>query len=155
MLTEDMRPTERRHMVDEVIGLQRIKDVEKECREESNSQKKMIETLEKDLFTPIPPQKPENYVSSDVLQEQLKKQIQIKTMRDSLTEVEEPSEPESLDFGEEVLAKQEKYLAAKAVVSSLEDKIQNLPELNHEYSKEELNDFLDDILLGKPPIGFS
>lgn len=60
----NMRPTERKAMVDRTIGLDILDDVIKHCGEEALSAKKIAEALSKNLVEPVCPPQPEDYNSS-------------------------------------------------------------------------------------------
>jgi len=68
----NMRPTERKAMVDRTIGLDILDDVIKHCGEEALSAKKVAEALSKNLVEPVAPVQPEEYVWSTDLAEPLR-----------------------------------------------------------------------------------
>ncbi|RWM27896.1 MAG: hypothetical protein EOR77_30725 [Mesorhizobium sp.] len=59
-----MQPTERKAMVDSVIGLSAIDDLAKWCGQEANSLASLIEGMEGGLVKPTKPEQPEGYVES-------------------------------------------------------------------------------------------
>lgn len=62
-----MRPTERRQMVDSVIGLGIIDDLTKWAGDEALSLKREASTLAENLVKPVEPSKPAGYCSADAL----------------------------------------------------------------------------------------
>lgn len=92
-LTKRMRPGERRKMVEEVIGLTTIEEEEKNCRSESNSIKRIIEAQSSRLVEPEPPEKPQNYESSEILEALYRQQIMVEAERAQLLSMKEPEAP--------------------------------------------------------------
>lgn len=93
-LTKRMRPTERRKMVEEVIGLTAIEEEEKTCRSESNAIKRLIENQESKLVEPEPPEKPDRYESSSDLDALYKSQLKVEAERAQLLSIVEPMAPQ-------------------------------------------------------------
>ena len=93
-LTKRMRPTERRKMVEEVIGLNAIEEEEKTCRSESNTLKRLIESQETKLVKPEPPEKSENYESSTVLESLYRRQLMVEAERTQLLSLAKPTPPQ-------------------------------------------------------------
>lgn len=62
-----MKPTERKLMVDRLIGADRIDGVVEDCTKEALLLKREIEVLERDLMEPIAPMEPDDYTTSTVL----------------------------------------------------------------------------------------
>ena len=67
----DMRPTERRKMVDQTIGLNVLDELLTWVGEQSLVNKRLVDTLEPTLEKPDKPEKPENYRSLDKLRKDL------------------------------------------------------------------------------------
>lgn len=63
----NMRPTERKAMVDRTIGLDILDEVISHCGAEALSSKKLAEALEKTLVAPVEPVEPEGYNASSDL----------------------------------------------------------------------------------------
>jgi DNA repair exonuclease SbcCD ATPase subunit len=63
----DMKPTERKKMVDQTIGLNTLDIVIKQMRELSSENSKAAETTKAVLVEPIEPTQPEDYKQSDIL----------------------------------------------------------------------------------------
>lgn len=93
-LTKRMQPSERRRMVEEVIGLNNIEEEEKECRTEGNTRQRVAEkTLEK-LVIPEPPHEPERYEPSSVLESLYHNQLRIEAERSQLLRMRKPVKPQ-------------------------------------------------------------
>lgn len=99
-LTARMRPTERRRMVDEVIGLNTLEAVEKLCKTEANSNSRLRDDLAKRLVKPDEPEKPLGYTPSLELDQLYKKAIGIEAQRVQLLRVAKPMLPEEPVRGE-------------------------------------------------------
>lgn len=67
----NMRPTERKSMVDRTIGLDVLDEVIAHCGAEALAAKKLADALSRNLVEPVAPVKPENYSSSIDLQAEL------------------------------------------------------------------------------------
>lgn len=61
----DMRPEQRKQMVDQTIGLTLLDDIIKWVGSEANAAKRSAETLEASLVEPQEPERPADYVGSD------------------------------------------------------------------------------------------
>lgn len=68
----NMRPTERKAMVDRTIGLDVLDDVIAHCGAEALAAKKLADALSKNLVEPVEPEMPEDYVFSTDLAEPLR-----------------------------------------------------------------------------------
>jgi len=104
-LTARMQPTERRKMVDSVIGLNTLEAVEKLCREKSNSDKRLRDELEKRIPKLEEPEQPEGYEPSETLDKVYKYQLGIQAQRTQLSSVRKPvlpAEPTRGEFTDDV-----------------------------------------------------
>ncbi len=63
----DMKPTERKNAIDQVIGLNIVTKLIKELKDEKNELKNFVKGFETALTEPIEPEKPEGYVDSKEL----------------------------------------------------------------------------------------
>src|SRR5690606_16898123 len=68
-----LRPAARKKLIDDIIGLGAQEQVEKDCRSEATSHRRVAEALEDQLVRPIEPVKPEGYRPSKELQAELDK----------------------------------------------------------------------------------
>jgi len=67
-----MKPSERKRMIDEVVNITSYEVVEKACREETKTLKREAEALTKVLRAPDEPEKPEGYEDCATLEARLK-----------------------------------------------------------------------------------
>lgn len=63
----EMTPAQRKAMVDQTIGLNAVDEVISQVGEKANAAKRAAEALEPEVVEPTEPEKPEGYLSSDVL----------------------------------------------------------------------------------------
>lgn len=129
-LTKRMRPGERRKMVEEVIGLNSIEEEERTCRAEGNAIKRMVEADESKLVPPKPPEKPERYESSSILEELYHAQVKIEAEREQLltmTEPVPPQEPAKPEFNEDVIKYEEQRKKIEAERATIERTLRNIP----------------------------
>jgi len=104
-LTRRMRPADRRRMVEEVIGLNAIEEEEKAYRAKGNEIKRSAQTIEKRLVRPEPPELPDAYETSSVLEELYRNQLEVEAERKQLLRMQEPEqplEPAKPEFGDDV-----------------------------------------------------
>jgi DNA repair protein SbcC/Rad50 len=129
-LTKRMRPAERRKMVEEVIGLNSIEEEEKLCRSESNALKKQALTAENKLVEPQPPEKPNKYESSSVLEALYHKQIEIEAERKQLLQMVEPEAPvlpSKPEFNDDVEEYEKTRAESEAEKGRIERTLQGIP----------------------------
>lgn len=74
----DMKPTERKNAIDQVIGLNIVTKLIKEIKEEKNELKNYVNGFESALVEPTEPIKPEGYIDSNKLQDEYNAKILIK-----------------------------------------------------------------------------
>lgn len=74
----DMKPTERKNAIDQVIGLNVVTKLIKEIKDEKNELKNYVNGFESALVEPVEPTKPEDYVESNELYEKYKEKVLIK-----------------------------------------------------------------------------
>lgn len=67
----DLRPAERKHLVDQTIGLTTLDNVVSRLKERENAERKNAEAIERYLEQPEPPQEPSGYQASGDLQRYL------------------------------------------------------------------------------------
>jgi exonuclease SbcC len=129
-LTKRMRPGERRKMVEEVIGLTAIEGEEKICRTKGNALKKQYETEESKLVAPEPPEKPDNYESSNILEALYHTQMKVEAEREQLLRMKEPVPPEQPvrpEFSDDVGDYEQWRLRAEAERSTIERTLRTIP----------------------------
>lgn len=80
----NMRPTERKSMVDRTIGLDVLDDVIAHCGAEALAAKKLADALSKNLVEPVAPEMPEDYVFSTDLAEPLRLARSLQQKRNQL-----------------------------------------------------------------------
>lgn len=137
-LTEDMKPTQRREMVDQVIGLTQFEGVEKDCRDEANQFRRLAEALSNQIIDLEKPEKPDDYEPSEVLRTRVEAEITIAAQREALIYLDTPSVPTEPESGIEVLAAHRNYEIDASVRSQITQRLGKLPEINHSYTKPEL-----------------
>jgi DNA repair exonuclease SbcCD ATPase subunit len=140
-LTKDMKPAQRREMVDRVIGLDQFEEVEKECRSESNSFKKLAETLSSQIIELDEPEKPDDYEASETLRARLDKEIHNEALRSSLKPLQPPICPDKPEVSLSVLRDNRLFEIDQAIRKDLKNRLSNLPEIHHPYSLKELELF--------------
>ncbi|TPJ51646.1 MULTISPECIES: AAA family ATPase [unclassified Mesorhizobium] len=79
-----MQPTERKAMVDSVIGLSAIDDLAKWCGQEANSLASLISGMEDGLVKPTKPDQPEGYVESSEIAGNV---AQLRALNDELNQI--------------------------------------------------------------------
>jgi DNA repair exonuclease SbcCD ATPase subunit len=129
-LTKRMRPGERRKMVEEVIGLNSIEEQEKACRSEGNALKKLADAQQAQLVEPEPPEIPDNYESSSILEELYKRQIKIEAEREQLLRIEKPEPPIvpiKPEYKEDVIDYESNRLKIEQERTVLEKTLQGIP----------------------------
>lgn len=157
-LTKTMKPTERRRMVDSVLGLDQFEEVEKWSRGESNNFKRLAESLQAQIIAPEEPTKPKNYESSFELQKRLDLEIKNKTLKESFVHMDAPKLPTNPPHSLNVLYQHQEFLKDKAIRDRLEQRLKSLPVNDHPYTKDQLDQFetwLDQEALGPQPHGYS
>jgi len=80
-----MRPTERKRIVDSVIGLGVIEDLAKSAGEEDNQLKRSYEDISSALVEPVRPPEPEGYVLSTTLKQEMDTALVLRSEFDRLT----------------------------------------------------------------------
>lgn len=88
-----MRPTERRQMVDRLIGLDLLEGIEKECRAEAKSQQVVAQTLALNLIEPEKPVAPDGYLPSEEVEVALAQAQEHERERQRLLLITEPVAP--------------------------------------------------------------
>ncbi len=165
--TDVKKATERRRMVDELVGLNTLEVVEKICRSESNAIRRLRDDLARRLVEPELPVKPDDYIASLEIDMILRKQIEIKARRDQLIRIDKPvlpEEPEKGNFNDDVEEHEEKRTATESERGILERTLRSIPsalytrhDLDYatsfydqqnigpypDYSQEELEDFME------------
>lgn len=66
-----MAPSERKRLIDKVVGTTAYENAEKACREEAKGIKREVEALTRQLREPVEPEKPADYVDAAVLEGRL------------------------------------------------------------------------------------
>lgn len=91
-LTE-MLPSARRKMIDQLVGLDVLEAVEKQCRDEANTHEAVAASLIMSQAAPQEPVKPEFYVASEEASERLAQMLAQQAERNILLGVKKPLEP--------------------------------------------------------------
>lgn len=141
-LTKDMRPTERRKIIDDVTGLSQFEKAEKECREESNSFLKLVDALKAQMVEPIEPAVPDDYEPSEDIKTRLDIEIRNQALRDNFEEMSKPSKPQIPEASEDDIEHEADRKQWFRQATQLQDQIDDLPEVDTTYSASELKDFL-------------
>lgn len=129
-LTKRMAPSERRKMVEEVIGLTAIETQEKECRASGNALKRVVEATENKLVRPEPPEIPNGYETSDILEEQYRTQLRVEAEREQLSRMTEPVAPvppEKPEYSDDVYDYETQRMEFNNEQKRLEAALQGLP----------------------------
>lgn len=92
-LTE-MKPTARRQMVDQLIGLDLLEGIEKECKAEAKTNETVAMSLLASQSQPVEPTQPEGYVDSETLEAKLVEVQAHERERLSLLQIQLPVQPE-------------------------------------------------------------
>jgi exonuclease SbcC len=130
-----MRPTDRKRMVDNVIGLGVIEDLTRWCHEQATTVGREAAAIEGVLREPVAPTKPEGYAPSAELQQKVDELLVLKSELDQINGwlsagMQEPVEPKpdgssiSTHYLAE-LARQEREILAEIAV--LRRQLNNLP----------------------------
>ena len=137
-LTNDMKPTQRREMVDQVIGLKQFEEVEKECRTEANNYRRLAEALMAQVTELVEPEKPDDYEPSEALRSRVEAETRIQAQRDALVHIERPEAPVLPSAGIECLALHRQYEVDQQVRTQIANRLEKLPEISHNFTKEQL-----------------
>jgi DNA repair exonuclease SbcCD ATPase subunit len=81
-----LRPAERKRLIDEVVGLADQEKVEKALRDEGNTLQREAEALLRGHVKPVKPDKPKGYVSSDALQKDYDEAYSVWTKAQSIAQ---------------------------------------------------------------------
>lgn len=141
-LTKDMKPTERRKIIDEVTGLNLFEVAEKDCRDEANSLRKVADALEAQLTEPLAPAHPDDYEPSEVIKRRLDEEIKNTTLRNSFKHMDKPIEPQVPAGSPDSIAYEEERIIHERQLQALRERLSRIPEINHEYDKAVLQNFM-------------
>lgn len=136
-LTARMRPTERRRMVDEVIGLTQIEDTEHEIKTEGNGHKRAAEMLENKLVKPLPIEIPTDYEPSADLEVEHIQALQLQAEYVQLEKIKEPSRPEEPikpDYSDDVEQHEQQRLEIEREKAGLEGDLRRVPDIAYDRS---------------------
>lgn len=142
----DMRPTARRQMVDQLIGIDLLENIEKECKQEAKTQETVALSLVTSMVAPEEPVKPDDYLPSAELEANLN-QVQIhETERAQLLRLVEPVKPEPPKAPEVIDVEMlEQHEAQRQAVlreqASLEGQLRGMPETT--VSRDDLQKAID------------
>lgn len=111
----DMRPAERKAIIDKVLRLTDAEKAEKDCREEAKGYKREAETLVKTLRAPSEaPKEPEGYLPSSSARDRLQAMRELRddhsVLRSQLRPVAAPQKPQVGTFSDEAIAELEVYV---------------------------------------------
>ncbi|RWI74805.1 MAG: hypothetical protein E5V72_03415 [Mesorhizobium sp.] len=138
-----MQPTERKAMVDSVIGLSAIDDLAKWCGQEANSLASLIEGMEGGLVKPTKPEQPEGYVESSKIN-----LAELRALNDELNQIKgRLSQPQQAKPTEPVAptdtpAEELEQLVEKArAYETAQAELRRLPAPPPEFSEEGIDDW--------------
>ncbi|MBN9551126.1 MAG: AAA family ATPase, partial [Alphaproteobacteria bacterium] len=137
-----MLPSERKQMVDSVIGMSAIDDIANWCGKEANSLASLISGMEEGLVKPVKPELPEGYIESGELVDQIADFRELNDERNQIlgrvsqTRMAKPVEPEAPArlVSEEDVEKARAYEQAQA-------DLKRLPAPPPEFSEEGIDDW--------------
>jgi DNA repair exonuclease SbcCD ATPase subunit len=89
----NMRPTARKAMIDQLIGLDRLEEIERECRSQSKAHATAAEALLLGATPPTIPVQPDDYAPSETLALELEALQGLHAERAQLLQVREPEAP--------------------------------------------------------------
>lgn len=141
-LTENMGPSERRKMVDQVTGLSQFEEVEKQCREEANAFRRIVEALESQLVEPMKPEQPDDYEAVSVLQSRLDQENEYALRRRLLEPVDEPIPPTPLEDQSHLAQHEQDRKSLDKQRASLEAQLAALPEAPTSFTRLQLDKML-------------
>jgi DNA repair exonuclease SbcCD ATPase subunit len=142
----DMKPTARRAMVDQLIGLDLLETIEKECKAEAKTNETVALSLLSSMMPPVEPVAPKGYVASAKLEEKLAAVQAHEAERAVLMRIELPVEPKppiapsSTDVTE-LEAHESLRQSALREQASLEGQLRGMPEPT--VSREDLQRAMD------------
>lgn len=127
-----MRPTERRAMIDRLIGIDVLEAIEKECRQEAKAAETVATSLILSVSEPQEPVRPDNYEESALIQVLLDDVKEHEFLRSTLSQIREPVEPVAPEHVEGDVAELEKSeadrQAALQLQARLEGQLAGIPE---------------------------
>lgn len=121
-----LRASERKQAIDKVVGLASYETIEKACRQQATLLKAQGEGLISALRAPVVPDKPEDYMASQVLEATIKRERKARSEYDALERatvhsVTAPREPHGARIAPEIVdAYAEEHAQAKAMVQRRE-----------------------------------
>lgn len=131
-LTE-MRPTARRQMVDQLIGLDLLEDIEKQCKTEAKTNETVALSLLASASEPVEPVQPDDYLASEMLEKTLDQVQAHENERAALLRVSMPVKPEppvapAFTDVEELEAHEAKRQASLQDQARLQGQLAGMPE---------------------------
>lgn len=127
-----MRPTERRAMVDRLIGLDQLEVVEKECKVEARAKTVLAESLILSVTAPQEPVRPDGYRPSDVIESDIALLREAQSLREALLRVKEPVAPVAPEAPAEInVAELQQHEADRQITlqkrASINGELKNIP----------------------------
>lgn len=127
----NMRPTARKAMIDQLIGLDKLEGVERDCRTEATAHSRVAEKLASSLMMPTEPVRPENYVEASEIEAKLIALRERQATRAQLLRIskpEQPLAPVAPDINDDIEAYEQTRLRLEARKGQLEATLRALPE---------------------------
>lgn len=145
----DMVPAERKRLVDSVIGIAAIDELAKWAGEEALVQGKQADAIERTLFAPSKPDRPDPYIHPDFLRQEIatleKQQAELNQLKGWLSQVrQEPKAPkETISLPSEALKPlADQQAEAEAKLGMLTGELRNLP-MPSEFTDAQLDAMLE------------
>lgn len=92
LLTE-MRPTARAKMVDDLTGMDRLENAEKDCKTKAKQESIVAQTKALHLSPEIEPERPADYEPEELIRHKLNELIESQSLRDTLLAIKQPQAP--------------------------------------------------------------
>lgn len=157
-LTNIMKPTERRTMVDRVTGLNQFEEVGKYCSAQSNEARLIAKALSDQILPVVKPNIPDGFEEPRILQDKVNEGIRNKAIKDSFVYRDEPIMPETPSVSLQTFKLDLEYNKDKAIRESIQSQLDRCPTSQSNYTEAEL-DLLSEALAqqerGPRPQGYS
>lgn len=141
-LTSGMGPTERKEMVDNVLGLGQFETLQKHYRVLSNDENKLYNALDDQTPEPQEPVRPDTTYNSSQLHKMLLEQLANQKLEDSFIYQEAPKLPVEPEVPLSVYRLQEIFIQDKIIRDNINSQLAALPTATHNYSRDQLDQFI-------------